>query len=162
MRLAGACIGAGYFLAVFCAGSQEAESSMSAFGKWIPQGFVNRNVVIPSFNDGKLGSRLTAATLVRLDDDRLEAGRTVIEIYGDTPPQDTRVEMPGAIFHMTANVLRSGERSRVIRSDFEAEGDSMVFDATTSIGAMKGRVKTFIFDTGPQTGQSKQSQPGAD
>lgn len=136
-----------------------AEGGMSAFGKMIPLGFVNENVTVPSFNEGRASSLLTAKTLTRLDESRLGAEGVVVEIYGKTPAENMRVDLKSAVYHMDEKILRSGERSRVARTDFEMEGDSMVFDTTQSIGSMKGRVRTLIFDTGAVSGKSEGSQP---
>lgn len=130
-------------------------SGMSAFGKMVPTGFVNRGVRIPSFSEGKKSSVLTAETLIRLDDDRLEAGKTQVEILAERPEENIRVELLTAIFNMTDQILRSGDRSRVSRADFQMDGDSMVFDSRSSVGLMKGNVHTIIFDTAALSGQSK-------
>ncbi len=131
------------------------QDCMSAFGKMVPADFVNRDVIIPSFNaEGRKSSELHAETLTRIDDDRLQAGKIHIEIYAAEPAQNIRVDLISAVHHMTDQILRSGERSVVRRADFETSGDSMVFDARTSIGSMKGRVRTLIFDTGALSGKS--------
>lgn len=131
------------------------QDGMSAFGKMVPAGFVNRDVIIPSLNaEGRKSSELHAETLTRIDDDRLQAGKIHIEIYAAEPAQNIRVDLISAVHHMTDQILRSGERSVVRRADFETSGDSMVFDARTSIGSMKGRVRTLIFDTGALSGKS--------
>lgn len=132
---------------------------MSAFGKMIPLGFVNEGVTVPSFSDGKPSSLLTADSLTRLDEELLSAEKVVVKIYGDTPAEDLQVDLKSAIYNMQEQVLRSGERSRVSRADFEMEGDTMVFDTANSIGSMKGRVRTLIFDTGAVSGKSEGNQP---
>jgi len=137
------------------------EGGMSAFGKMVPLGFVNKNVRIPSFSKGKASSIMTAETLTRIDDDRLQAGKTVMEILGETKEDNIRVDLSTAIFNMTEQILRSGERTRVSRADFQVEGDSMVFDSRTSIGQMKGRVRTIIFDTNALSGKSKGASASA-
>lgn len=146
-------------LLIVCPGGYSEESTseggISAFGKMVPLGFVNRNVRVPSFSDGKATSVMTADTLTRIDDDRLEAGKTMVEIFAEHPQENIRVDLITAIFNMTDQILRSGERSRVSRADFQVEGDSMVFDSRTSVGLMKGRVRTIIFDTSTLSGKSK-------
>lgn len=132
---------------------------MSAFGKMIPLGFVNEHVIIPSFKDGRPSSLLTADTLTRVDEERLSAEKVVVEIYAEKAADTLKVELISAIYHMPDQILRSGERSKVSRTDFEMEGDSLVFDAATSIGSMKGRVRTLIFDMKPVTGKSEGNQP---
>lgn len=132
---------------------------MSAFGKMIPEGYVNKDVSVPSFTDGRPSSLLTAATLTRVDDQHLSAEKVIVDIYGKTPAENLHVDLKTAIYHMGDQILRSGDRSRVSRADFEMEGDSLVFDATRSIGSMKGRVRTLIFDTGVVSGKSEGNQP---
>lgn len=134
------------------------EDAMSSFGKMIPQGFVNKDVVVPSFKEGKRSSLLTAETLTRLDDERLAAEKVVVEIYAEDPTENLRVDLISAIYDMQEKVLRSGERSRVSRADFEMEGDSMVFNTVNSIGSMKGRVRTLIFDMETVSGKSEGEQ----
>jgi hypothetical protein len=150
------CVTAGLLLVCLMGYSEEPpESGMSAFGKMVPLGFVNRHVRIPSFSNGKASSIMTADTLTRIDDDRLQAGKTVVEILAERAQENIRVDLATAIFNMTDQILRSGDRSRVSRADFQMEGDAMVFDSRTSVGCMKGRVRTIIFDTSTLSGKSK-------
>ncbi len=131
---------------------QEADDGLAGVGRMVPLGFESRNVVIPSFKDGKPAFELSADTLTRVDDERLVCGPTRVEVFGATPAFNTRVRLPSAVFHLGERVLRSGERCRITRADLAVEGDSLVFDTTTSIGALKGRVTTVIFDTAALTG----------
>jgi hypothetical protein len=131
------------------------QEGMSAFGKMVPSGFINRDVIVPSFNgEGRKTSELRAETLTRIDDDRLQIGKISIEIYAAEPAKNIRVDLIRAVYHMKDEMLRSGERSVVKRSDFETSGDSMVFDSHASVGSMKGRVRTLIFDTSSLSGKS--------
>lgn len=132
---------------------------MSAIGKMIPLGFVNKNVIVPSFSEGKPSSLLTADTLTRLDEERLSAEKVVVEIYAEDPAENLRVDLKSAIYHMQDQILRSGERSLVARADFQMEGDTMVFDTANSIGSMKGHVRTLIFDMDPVSGKTEGNQP---
>lgn len=131
---------------------QEADDGLAGVGRMVPLGFESRNVVIPSFKDGKPAFELSADTLTRVDDERLVCGPTNIEVFGATTAFNTQVRLASAVFHLGERVLRSGERSRITRADFAVEGDSLVFDTTSSIGALKGRVTTVIFDTAALTG----------
>ncbi len=127
---------------------EKKEDSMSAVGKMIPEGFVNRDVVIPSFDEeGKKTSELQAATLTRIDEEHLQAVQVTIDLLADDPAQNVRVDLPSALFNLNDRILRSGERSTVTRNDLETSGDTLVFDSKTSIGSMTGRVRTLIFDT---------------
>jgi hypothetical protein len=131
---------------------QEADDGLAGVGRMVPLGFESRDVVIPSFKDGKPAFELSANTLTRIDDERLVCGPTRIEVFGATPAFNVQVRLPSAVFHLGERALRSGERCRITRADFTVEGDSLVFDTTTSIGALKGRVTTTIFDTAALTG----------
>ena len=131
---------------------------MVTFGRLVPLGYISRQVRIPTFaDDGSIASVLTAETIVRIDDERLQAGKSAVEIVGKIRSEDVRVDLPSAIYHMGDRTLRSGERSRVSRSDFQVEGDSLVFSADTTIGKMKGRVRTIIFDTATLSGTSEEA-----
>jgi hypothetical protein len=132
---------------------QEAGDGLAGVGRMVPLGFESRNVVIPSFKDGKPAFELGAETLTRIDDERLVCGPTRVEVFGESPPFNVQVRLTSAVFHLGERVLRSGERSRITRADFIVEGDSLVFDTATSIGALKGRVTTQIFDTAALTGE---------
>ena len=136
------------------------DTGMSAFGRLVPLGFINKLVRIPTFgSDGAVASVLTADTLVRIDDDRLQAGKSSVEISGKRREEDIRVELISAIYHLSDRSLRSGDRSQVSRSDFHLEGDSMIFDIESSIGRMKGNVRTIIFDTDSALSGKKQGVP---
>ncbi len=133
---------------------------MSAFGKMIPAGFVNRDVIIPSFDEaGKKTSELHAATLTRIDEEHLQATQVTISIQAEDPAQNIRVDLPSAVFHLGDEILRSDERSTVTRSDFETSGDTLVFDTRTSVGSMTGRVRTLIFDTSAVSRETSPPQP---
>jgi hypothetical protein len=142
--------------------SEEKQKSggMSDFGKMVPEGLINRGVIIPSFNqEGKKSSELRAETLTRIDDERLLAEKVTIDVYAETPEKTLHVDLKSAVHHLADQLLRSGERSVITRSDFETSGDSLVFDAATTVGSMKGRVQTLIFDTGTLSGKKELANP---
>jgi hypothetical protein len=142
--------------------SEEKKKSggMSDFGKMVPEGLINRGVIIPSFNqEGKKSSELRAETLTRVDDERLLAEKVTIDVYAETPEKTLHVDLKSAVHYLADQLLRSGERSVITRSDFETSGDSLVFDAATTIGSMKGRVQTLIFDTGTLSEKKQSPNP---
>lgn len=143
------------FVGVLLAQNSDSEDEMSAFGRMIPAGFVNRGVVIPSFDSqGRKSSEMRAETVVRLDEKCLRAESMVIDLIARDPGQNMTVTLPEAFFDLQERILRSDTRSTVIRADFETSGDSMVFDSRTSIGSMTGHVRTLIFDTGAVTNET--------
>lgn len=136
------------------------ESPMASFGKMIPEGFVNRDVIIPSFDQtGRKTSELHAETITRIDQDRLQATQVIIHVLAPDPAQNMRIELPSATFHLTDHLLRSGQRCTVTRADLQTSADSLVFDTRTSMGSMGGRVRTLIFDTGAVSHESKIDHP---
>jgi hypothetical protein len=126
--------------------SASAGSGLSAFGSKIPAQRPNRGVYIPSFSEGKSSSIVEADVLTRIDDTRLKAESMTIHLYGDTPADEVTVTMPTAIYNMTSQMMRSDDRSKVSRADFEIEGDSLVFDTHSSQGRMTGNVRMTIHD----------------
>jgi hypothetical protein len=124
-----------------------AESSFAAFGQMIPAGTRNRQVRVPSFDGGKPTSLITADTLTRINETELFAEKMVIETYSPDPKQDLRVQLHTGTYHMEKKTLSSDERSKVSRSDFTIEGDSMVYDTVASQGRMVGRVVMVIHDS---------------
>lgn len=146
------------------AGAPAADAGgMSALGRMVPAGFVNKGVVVPSLNaQGKLASVMNAETVTRLDDDRLAAGGVRIKILGQTPADALDVQLKSAVFHMAEQVVRSGEKSVVSRADVYTEGDSMVYDVQTSKGSLRGRVRTLIYDKRTQGAPAATPAPAQD
>ncbi len=121
-------------------------SQLSAFGRQIPAQRPNRGIWIPSFSEGKLSSVVEADVVTRIDDQRLFAENMIIHLHGGEEKDRIKVDMPSATYHMTNQMIRSNERSKVSRADFDLEGDSLVFDPTTSQGRMSGNVRMTIHD----------------
>ena len=130
------------------AAATSATSGLSAFGSQIPAQQPNKGVVIPSFSDGKRSSLVEADVVTRIDDNRLLAEKMIIHLFGQTPAENVTVTLPSATFSMDQQILRSSERSKVSRADFDLEGDALIFDTTTSQGRMSGNVRMTIHDAG--------------
>ena len=143
------------FVGILVAQNSGSEDELTTFGRMIPAGFVNRGVVIPSFDrQGRKSSEMRAETVVRLDEKCLRAESMVIDLIARDPGQNMTVALPEAFFYLQDRILRSDTRSTVTRADFETSGDSMVFDSRTSMGSMTGHVRTLIFDTGAVTNET--------
>lgn len=127
--------------------TEVATNGIGAIGDMIPEGMKNLKVRIPGFEDGRATSLITADALTRQDKNTLFAEKMTIKIFGADPKEDVRVDTRTATYVLDSKILSSNERSRVSRSDFQLEGDSMVFDTTTSQGKMVGRVQMIIYDT---------------
>ncbi|MCB1277856.1 hypothetical protein [Prosthecobacter sp.] len=145
-------------LAMFALGEQPAadDSGMGAFLKMVPPGAVNKGAVIPSFDaSGRRTSLITADVVRRVDDERLYAEKLVVQMFNADPGKDLRIDLKTAFYQMAASggVLRSTERSRVSRPDFEIEGDGLIFDTAKNQGRMTGNIRMVIFDSGSLSGE---------
>lgn len=126
---------------------QETGRGLGSFGKLLPLGQKNRDVKIPSFRDGNPSSFIRAATMTRLDDEKMEMERLDIRMYGETEERDMRIMLPTAIYHMVAEVISSEDRSRISRKDFDLQGDTLIFDTHTQQGKMTGNIHMVIHDS---------------
>lgn len=123
-----------------------AGSGLTAFGRQIPAQRPNLGIYIPSFSAGKKTSIVEAEVLTRIDDSRLRAEDMTIHLFGTEAKDNVTVNMPSATYNMSNQILRSNERSKVSRADFDLEGDALIFDTTTSQGRMSGNVRMVIHD----------------
>jgi|GEM_PF-1367683 hypothetical protein len=124
----------------------QARTGLSSFGKNMPAGLKNVGVTIPGFSKGRPSSLVLADSVTRIDENRLIAENMTIQMFAEDPRENVTVDLKSATYHMTNQVLRSPTRSKVSRSDFELEGDSLVFDTLTSQGKMVGNVRMVIYD----------------
>lgn len=124
----------------------ETSQGLGAFGKLLPLGQKNRDVKIPSFRDGNPSSFVQAATMTRVDGERMEMERLDIRMYGETDEKDLRIQLPTATYHMVTEVLSSEDRSRISRKDFDLQGDTLIFDTRARQGKMTGHIHMIIRD----------------
>lgn len=130
------------------------DSGLGAFMRMVPLGAESKGAVIPSFDEtGRRTSLISAAVVRRIDDERLYAENLVVQMFNANPENDVRIDLKTAFYQMSGGILRSTERSRVSRPDFEIEGDSLVFDTTRNQGCMTGNIRMVIFDTGGLSGE---------
>ena len=135
-------------LALFASGQPAADSGMAAFMQMVPLGAESKGVVIPSFDPaGRRTSLITADVIRRIDDDRLYAEGLVVQMFNSDPQRNLRLDLHTAFYHMSNGVLRSMERSRVARPDFQIDGDTLIFDTVKNQGRMTGNIQMVIFDT---------------
>ncbi len=123
---------------------QVARQGLGSFGKVLPLGQKNRDVKIPSFRDGNPSSFVRAASMTRLDDEKMDMERLDIRMYGDTEEKDLRIMLPTATYDMATEVLSSEDRSRISRKDFDLQGDTLIFDTRTQQGKMTGHIHMII------------------
>ena len=144
-------------LVMFATAQQSAptDSGIGAFLQMVPPGAVNKGAVIPSFDaTGRRTSLITADMIRRVDDDRIYAEKLVVQMFNVDPKNDVRIDLKTAFYQMSGGgVLRSTERSRVSRADFEIEGDSLIFDTAKNQGRMTGNIHMVIFDSSTLSGE---------
>ena len=144
-------------LVMFAAAQQPepTDSGIGAFLQMVPPGAVNRGAIIPSFDaTGRRTSLITADMLRRVDDERIYAEKLVVQMFNADPKNDVRIDLRTAFYQMAGGgVLRSTERSRVSRADFEIEGDSLIFDTAKNQGRMTGNIHMVIFDSSALSGE---------
>jgi len=133
-----------------------ADSGIAAFLEMVPLGAVNKGAVIPSFDStGHRTSLITADVLRRVDDQRIYAENLVVEMFNPDPKDNVRIDLKTAFYQMAVGggVLRSTDRSHVSRSDFDIEGDSLIFDTAKNQGRMTGNIHMVIFDINALSGE---------
>ena len=144
-------------LIMFATAEQPApvDSGIAAFLRMVPPGAVNKGAVIPSFDrTGRRTSLITADMLRRVDDERIYAEKLVVQMFNVDPKNDVRIDLKTAFYQMSGGgVLRSTDRSRVTRADFQIEGDSLIFDTTKNEGRMTGNIHMVIFDSSTLSGE---------
>lgn len=142
-------------VALFTAAAQApADSGMGAFLQMIPLGVESKGAVIPSFDaTGRKTSLITADVIRRIDDERLYAEGLVVQLYSKDPQSNMRLDLKTAFYQATGGVLRSMDRSKVSRPDFQIEGDSLIFDTAQNQGRMTGNIRMVIFDTSTLSGE---------
>lgn len=139
-----------------------ANSGLKNFGQMIPQGSRSRGVRIPAFDgEGKPSSLIVADAMTRLDDLQLFGEKMTIHVYAEKKEEDMRIDLKTGTYNMDQQILSSTERSRVSRSDFQIEGDSMVYDTKTGQGKMVGNVEMVIFDADAAKSKMNISSGGA-
>ncbi len=123
--------------------------SIDSMCKMIPEGKRNLKVRIPGFEaTGRLSSMVNAAAMTRVNGQEMFSENMKIELFSkDGPKENMRIDLLTSTYHMDNKLLTSNERSRVSRSDFQMEGDSMEYDTVNSQGRMTGHVEVIIFDT---------------
>ncbi len=125
---------------------------LGAFGMLLPLGQKNLDIKIPSFKEGLPSSLIRAGSMTRIDDEFMEMEKLDIRLFGENREKDVRVQLVTGEYHMPTQLLSSDKRSRISRTDFQLEGDTMIFDTKTQQGKMIGNVEMVIFDSSSFTG----------
>jgi lipopolysaccharide export system protein LptC len=141
--------------------AQDSGASLAAIlSQNIPLGVENKNAVLPSFDPGgRRSSLMTADVVRRVDEERLYAEGFVFEQYHLDPDRNLRIDLSTAFYNLKTSTLRSTQRSKVTRKDFEIEGDSLIFETATNRSLMEGNIRMVIFDTKAKSGEETSAQP---
>lgn len=132
------------------------DGGLTSFMKMIPLGAESRGAVIPSFDaEGRRSSLITADVIRRIDDERIYAEGLVVRMINADAAKDLRMDLSTAFFQTATGILRSTDRSRVSRADFQIDGDNLVFDTNKNQGRMTGNIRMVIFDSGTLSGEKK-------
>lgn len=134
-------------------------TGFDTIGTMIPEGMKNLRVRIPGFEAGRNTSLIVAKSMTRLTPHELFAEDMTIHLYQEQAKDNVQVELRTGTYHMGTKLLTSQQRSKVSRSDFQIEGDTMVFDTTTSQGKMTGRVHMIIYDSSSIAPKKKEPAP---
>lgn len=141
-------------MAWFATAQEAPDSGMASFLQMVPLGTESKGAVIPSFDSaGRRTSLITADVIRRIDDERLYAEGLIVQMFNVNPQSNVRLDLQTAFYHMNGGILRSLQRSRVTRPDFQIEGDSIIFDTTKNQGRMTGNIRMVIFDTSALSGE---------
>lgn len=144
--------------AVSHAQSAAGGAGMAAFMKMVPLGEESKGAVIPSFDaTGRRTSLITADVIRRINDGRLYAEKLTVQMFGTQPQNDLRIDLSTAFYQIAGGILRSTERGKVSRPDFEIEGDGLIFDTAKNQGRMTGNIRMVIFDTASFSGEGNPS-----
>lgn len=154
IALSGACL-------LALATAQTSSNSLAAvLSQNIPLGVENTHAVLPSFDpNGRRTSLITAEVVRRVDGERLYAEGFVFEQYNNDSGKNLRIDLSSAFYNLTTSTLRSTQRGKVSRQDFEIEGDNLIFDTTTNRGLMEGNIHMVIFDTKAKSSEGKPTKP---
>jgi hypothetical protein len=122
------------------------DNGLQSISSLIPEGVKNMKVKIPGFDQGRPTSLVTADSMTRLNPRELYAEGVIIHLYGKEPKDNMRVDMKTATYHTDTSVLTSKDRTKVVRSDFTIEGDSIVYYTESGKGSMKGHVHMVLYN----------------
>ncbi len=112
-----------------------------------------KGLVLPNYDlDGHLLGRFEAATAARVDEDHVRFTDLKMTTYDAQEKPDFNVAMSDAILNLETRVIKSKERTKVKREDFEIAGDAMTFNTLSHQGELRGNVHMTIFNQKEITG----------
>lgn len=113
----------------------------------LPIGQEIKGLVLPDIDmQGHLRSRFESGTAKRLDADRVQFNGLKVTSFTPENAIDLQIDLPISIFDINTRVLRSQQRTTIVRSDFTISGDEMEFSIVDRKGTLTGNVKMIIND----------------
>jgi hypothetical protein len=113
----------------------------------LPIGQEIKGLVLPDIDmQGHLRSRFESGTAKRLDAERIQFNGLKVTSFTPEDTIDLQIDLPVSIFDMNTRVLRSEQRTTIVRRDFTISGDAMEFSTVDRKGTLTGNVKMIIND----------------
>jgi hypothetical protein len=123
----------------------------------LPIGHEAKGLVLPDFDgEGHLRGRFEAGTARRIDQEHVGFEHLKITTYTPESKPDLQIDMHTSVLDLKTRVLSSQERTKIQRTDFNIEGDSVQFDTNTRTGRLIGNVKMVITDRSHLTGKANE------
>jgi|GEM_PF-476242 hypothetical protein len=113
-----------------------------------PIGREFKGVAIPSYANNVLKSVMTAATVVRIDEQFLDLVDLTVLVYNSAGEPETTISMDEASYDLVIGELASKTPSRIEQPRFTMTGDKMTFQAATQTARLVGNVKVIVSDIG--------------
>lgn len=142
---------------------------LGRLGDLIAKGKVNKGLIHPVFENGRLSSVLSAAAMTRRDDENLDIEGMRIELYNEPDGgKSFTIDLKTAVYHLMTDQLSSEDETVIEGKGFVLEGERMVFDTRSGVGRLMGAVKMTISDaaslalTGDETAPGDDAQPRGD
>lgn len=128
-------------------GEGQPAGRLGRLGDLIAEGKVNRGLIHPVFEKGRLSSVLSAETMTRRNAENLDIEGMRIELYNE--PDGGRsftIDLRTAVYHLMTDQLSSEDETVIEGKGFVLVGERMVFDTRTGVGRLMGAVKMTISD----------------
>jgi len=116
-----------------------------------------KGLVLPDIDlEGHLRSKFEAGTAKRLDAERVQFKGLKVTSFTPENAIDLQIDLPESTFDINTRVLRSQQRTTIVREDFTIAGDVMEFSTVDRKGTLTGNVKMIIKDQSALAGKKTQ------
>ena len=122
----------------------------------LPIGHEAKGLVLPDFDgEGHLRGKFEAGIAHRIDQEHIGFDHLKITTYTPEDQPDLKIDMSTSVFDLKTRILRSKERAKIQRADFNIAGDLVQFDTNSKTGRLVGNVKMVITDKSHLTATPK-------